>query len=68
MSNRLGATAKRCLRQREKSDEDENPHWRPIVVSVSRREWAAGEKAIMVRAFSSRNYFRKSPRVTPTIV
>jgi hypothetical protein len=37
-SNALGGTSKRCLKHREKSDDEENPHSSAIEVSDRARE------------------------------
>ena len=60
MSKTLGATANRCLKQREKSEDEAKPHASAMLVSDSGRAWA-----IMPSAFSRRSRFTKSPGVSP---
>ena len=61
MSNALGGTPKRCLKHREKSDDEENPHASAIEVSDGARE-----RAIRPSAFSRRRRFTNSAGVAPT--
>ena len=61
MSNALGGTPKRCLKHREKSDDEENPHASAIEVSDGARE-----RAIRPSALSRRRRFTNSAGVAPT--
>ena len=61
MSNALGGTPKRCLKHREKSDDEENPHSSAIEVSDGARE-----RAMRPSAISRRRRFTNSAGVAPT--
>ena len=47
MSNALGGTLKRCLKHREKSDDEEKPHASAIEVSDGARERAIRPSALL---------------------
>jgi hypothetical protein len=61
MSKELGGIPNRCLKLREKSDDDEKPHFSAIVVSDGE-----GVRDMSARAFSRRSRFTKSEGVEPT--
>ena len=60
MSKTLGGTPNRCLKLREKSEDEAKPHARAMLVNDAGRWWA-----IKPSAFSRRSRFKKSAGVSP---